>query len=132
MHGRDFIIAAIDSSPLNRGLSGADFLDDPENVAIVNGEDISLFEGSDSNDFEVHFLYKSSGRAAIDASKAALASMFKDHGAELIFGMTPVELRHARLHARLIGGRSGGIRQTEHGACELFVLSKELWEGVSK
>jgi len=129
MQGRDFIISAIDNSPLNRGMSGAAILADPENHVIVDGEDISLFVGDGGTAYEVHFLYKSRGRRAVEASRAAFAAMFKDRMADLIFGLTPVHLRHARMHARLVGGRSGGIRSTEHGDCELFVMSREMWEG---
>lgn len=132
MQGRDFIIEAIDSAALNRGMSGAAILDDPENHVIVSGEDISLFVGDGGTTYEVHFLYKSKGHDAIRASKAAFDTMFKDGLADLIFGLTPIQLRHARMHARLVGGRSGGIRSTEHGACELFVMSREMWEGKSK
>jgi len=129
MQGQDFIISAIDNSPLNRGMSGAAILDDPENHVIVSGEDISLFVGDGSTSYEVHFIYKSKGREAIKASRAALGEMFKDGLADLIFGLTPLHLRHARMHARLIGGRSGGIRQTDNGPCELFVMSREMWKG---
>jgi len=78
----------------------------------------------------VHFLFQSRGKLAIQHAKEALRQMFVDHGAELIFGLTPVELHHARLFNRLIGGKSAGLRTTSAGVCELFTLSNAMWKGT--
>lgn len=125
----DAVIKAINESPLNRGLSGADWVSTPGNIAIERGENIALFDDEGDGIFQVHFLYQKTGRAAITAAKAAFKSMFEDHKAELIFGMVPSHLPQAILFARKTGGKFAGKRQTEFGECELYVLSREMWKG---
>lgn len=126
------IIAAIDEAPLNRGLSGADWLAFGGNVPVTfeNG-DLALFERMEDHVYQTHFLFVGgSGREAIEHGKEALRVMFTEHAAELIFGLTPVHLRHARIFNRWIGGKSAGFRPTPEGLCELFVLSNIMWKGA--
>lgn len=125
----DAVIKAINESPLNRGLSGADWVATPGNIAIERGDNIALFDAEGDQIFQVHFLFKTTGRAAITAAKKAFDTMFKDHGADLIFGMVPADMPHAILLARKAGGKFAGKRQTEFGECELYVLSREMWKG---
>ncbi len=124
------IITAIDTAPLNRGLSGAAWLANDRNVPIVfeNG-DIALFDYEDEGTYQVHFLFESRGRQAVEHAKQSFADMFTKHGASLIFGLVPDFRRDVKLLARWAGGRSQGIRQTSEGPCELFVLSKAMWKG---
>lgn len=126
---------AIDRSPTNRGASGddwvADFLDGVGNVAYQFGPDsFVLFTDEGDNIFEVHMLFgaSASGKDRVGAGRAAFSAMFIDHGAEMIFGLVPFDFRHAKIHARLVGGKSVGKRDTPNGACELFVLSRHTWE----
>lgn len=121
------IIQAIQDSPLNRGLLGADWLASPGNIAIEVGDDVALFDAEGSGVYEMHVLFLSRGRAAIDAAKEAIRRMFADHGADLIFGMVPCFRREVKLLARWSGLMPAGIRSTSEGLCELFVLSKEMW-----
>lgn len=125
------VIQAIDTSPLNRGLSGAAWVSRSGNVPITfdNG-DVALFDDEGDGTYEVHFLFQSRGKLAIQHAKEAFRQMFTEHGAEFIFGLTPVELRHARIFNRLIGGKSAGLRSTRHGVCELFTLSNAMWKGT--
>lgn len=124
------VISAIDNAPLNRGLSGADWLASPGNVPVVfeNG-DIALFDDEGEGAYQVHFLFKSRGRQAIDHAKQSFDHMFKS-GASLIFGLVPDFRRDVKLLARWAGGKSKGIRQTSEGPCELFVLSNAMWKGT--
>lgn len=121
------IISAIDSSPLNRGLSGAAWLEHAGNVPIVMGDDIALFDDEGDCIYQVHFLFASRGKAAVASARESFRQMFENYGAELIFGMVPDFRRDVKMLARFAGGKSVGLRATPDGPCELFVLSKEMW-----
>lgn len=123
------IIEAIDTAPLNRGLKGADWVARPGNISVTfdNG-DVALFDYEEAETYQVHFLFKSRGRKAIEHAKRAFEIMFTEHPCDLIFGLTPVILPHARLFNRWIGGKSVGFRDTPDGRCELFLLSKFMWK----
>jgi len=129
---RTEIIAAINNSPLNRGLDGAAWLSNAGNIPITfdNG-DIALFDDEGRGTYEVHILFKSKGREAIDNLKEAFRRMFTDHNAELIIGLVPDFRRDVKMVARWAGGKSGGKRQTSEGLCEIFVLSKLMWKRVN-
>lgn len=123
------IVEAIDTAPLNRGLKGADWVAHAGNIAITfdNG-DIALFDDELEGAYQVHFLFQSRGRKAIDHARESFKRMFVEHRANLIFGLVPEFRRDVKMMARWAGGRSAGMRQTVDGPCELFVLSKFLWK----
>jgi len=121
------VISAIDQSPLNRGLEGVEWVSDPRNIPIVEDDDIALFDFEQSGVYQVHFLYKSRGKAAINFTKEAFKRMFEDHGASMIFGLVPDHRRDVKLMARWTGGKYVGKRMTDEGLCEVFVLSKDMW-----
>lgn len=121
------IISAIDTAPLNRGLSGAAWLATPGNIAIEIGDNVALFDAEGDGIYQIHVLFVSRGRLAIIAAKEAIRRMFADHGAALIFGMVPRFRRDVNFLARWVGMRPAGIRNTSEGPCELFVLPKEIW-----
>lgn len=128
MNAHTQIIEAIDTSPLNRGLRGADWLAFEGNIPITfpNG-DIALFDWEGDGTYQVHFLFVSRGREAINNAKEAFRQMFVDHGAEVIFGLVPDFRRDVKLLARWIGGKYVGKRETSEGLCELFVLSNVMY-----
>jgi len=121
------IIQAIDTAPLNRGLSGVAWLAHTGNVPIVMGDDIALFDDEGAGTYEVHLLFESRGRAAVASAKEAYRQMFEDRGAEFLFSLVPDFRRDAKMVARWSGGKFVGKRDTPNGLCELFVLSKEMW-----
>lgn len=123
MNPDDAIINAIDASPLNRGLRGVDWLNVEGNVPIVMGDDIALFDNEGGCTYQVHFLFVSRGRSAIQAAKESFRRMFEDYGADLIFGLVPNFRDDVKMLARWAGGKCVGKR----GECELYVLSKEMW-----
>lgn len=130
MHAHNQIIAeAIDTAPLNRGLKGADWLAFPGNIAVTfdNG-DVTLFDREDEGIYEIHVLFNSRGRQAIQHGREAIRTMFLAHGATLIMGLVPVIRSDVKMFARWIGMRPSGLRQTRYGLCELFVLSKFMWK----
>lgn len=126
------IVEAINKSPLNRGLNGANWLATEGNIPITfdNG-DIALFDDEGDGAYEVHFLFVSRGRMAIDHVREAFRQMFEDYGANLIFGLVPVERKDVTMMARWTGGKFVGVRETSEGPCELYVLSKFMWDNQS-
>lgn len=124
-----YIAEAIDSSPLNRGLKGEDWLASKGNIPITfdNG-DVALFDDEGDGTYEVHFLFICRGAKAIDHAREAFKIMFTEHDAKLIFGLVPDFRRDVKLLARWAGGKSAGMRPTSEGPCELFVLSKFMWK----
>lgn len=128
-----FIAEAIDTAPLNRGLVGADWLARPGNVPVTfeNG-DIALFDHEGDGAYQVHFLFQSRGRKAIEHARKSFSIMFTEHGATLILGLVPDFRRDVAMLARWAGGHSAGMRDTSEGPCELFVLSKFQWKVASR
>jgi hypothetical protein len=100
----DLIISAIDASPLNAGLSGADWLDHEGNVPIVIGEDVALFDDEGDGIYQVHFLFVSRGKAALASAKESFKQMFERYGADLIIGPR-ARFPRRRENARSLGGR---------------------------
>lgn len=127
------IAEAIDTAPLNRGLKGADWLATPGNVPVTfeNG-DIALFDNEGDGTYQVHFLFQSRGRKAIEHARESFRIMFTDHGCTLIMGLVPDFRRDVKMLARWAGGRSAGMRSTSEGPCELFVLSKFQWKVANR
>lgn len=76
-----------------------------------------------------HWFFKSRGKEAMEVARAMLRVMFDDLDIQLMRGLTPVELRGARMLARKMGFTSYGILQYPDGEdCELFCLTKEDFE----
>jgi hypothetical protein len=127
------IIEAIESSPLNRGLKGADWLAYAGNIPIIgeNG-DVTLFDNEGDGVFEIHVLYVSRGREALREAKRAIRAMFEEHDARVIYAMVPIIRPEVKLLARWAGMRSAGLRLIPSGLCELFVLSKFQWKVANR
>lgn len=105
-----------------------DWVNDPRNIPIVEGDDITLFDFEDTGLYQIHFLYESRGRKAIDAAKQAIDRIFEFHGAKGIFGIVPNFRRDVKLLARWTGMKYAGKRSTDCGPCELFILSRDMWK----
>lgn len=95
-------------------------------MTFDNG-DIALFDHEGDKNYQVHFLFESRGRKAIEHAREAFRIMFTQHGAELIFGLVPDFRRDVKLLARWAGGKFAGKRQTPEGVCELYVLSNLMF-----
>lgn len=121
------IIKAIDTAELNRGLRGADWVADPDNIAFVEGDDVILFERDADGIYEIHVLLASRGKAAIESVKHALGMMFRDRGAEVIFGMVPEHRRDVMMMARWCGLKHVSKTQWLGDRVELFQITKEYW-----
>ena len=64
---------AIDESPLNRGLRGADWVRDTSNIPFVEGKDVILFDRDSDGIYEIHVLLIARGRAAVDCIQRAVS-----------------------------------------------------------
>lgn len=108
-------------------VGGAGYLDctallaDRRNVCLMAGDNGALFAWRGPGIFEGHSFFTARGREAISLGRAMLAKMLATH-ARMIWGLTPVANRRARIFNRWIGMRSLGVMETPEGDCELFVL----------
>lgn len=124
------IAALIDESPMNRGMVGSAWLDDPRNIAIAVGDNVMLFELQAEGLCEFHWLATGNpGRPAITATHAAMQQIFTDTTARVIYGLVPTMHRASRIMARLIGARFLREMETEDGPCHLFVMTPEQLKG---
>lgn len=122
------VISAINESPMNRGLRGADWVADDRNIAITDDAgNVTIFDYEDEGVYQAHFLRHEGGRGAIRRIKAAYSEMFERHGATVLFGLAPDDRPDVKLMARWTGAKSHGRRLTEHGFCELFILTRHAW-----
>ena len=101
-------------------------MNDPRNIAIVDGDDAILFDFESTGIYQVHVLLESRGRRAVDFIQRAFDRMFDDHGAQIIFGLVPDFRRDVKMMARWTGMKYVGKRATEFGPCEVYVLSSEM------
>lgn len=116
----------IDTSPLNRGLRGKDWTSNPRNVAIQYPDGGAvLFDHEGGGMYEAHVQLKARGKEAIQQGVDACKTLFEKHGASVILGLTPVDLRAARFFARKVGFKSLGTVDTEDGPCELFQMIRD-------
>lgn len=121
------IATAIDRSPLNRGLRGADWVADPDSIAHVEGADVVLFDRDSDGIFEIHVLLAARGKAAVECVGRALDMIFKDQGAQLVFGMVPAQRRDVMMMARWCGLQFIKSLIYRGDAVELFELTREQW-----
>lgn len=119
---------------LGEGFNSARWLQNPENIALMSGNDVALFEGCAPGIFECHWVFTSRGKAALEKARLVIRKMFSNHGAEKIWGFTPEHHKAARIFnrklCREIGGGSKGMFNTDNGWQELFILEKSDWKQV--
>ena len=116
------IIHEIDTSPLNRGLRGIDWVRNPMNVAITEGDDLALFDYIEPGVYEGHFFFQSRGKEAVEATRIITARMLET--AHLIIGRVPLINRKAGVIARSAGYHYVGISHTEHGPVFVYLAGK--------
>lgn len=102
-------------------LDAATLLADERNICLLDDGGGALFRWTGPRVFEGHSFFRARGREAISLGRALLAAM-RDQ-ADLVWGLTPEELKHVRWFNRKLGFRSLGMMQTpDLGACELFEM----------
>ena len=119
------IIHEIDTSPLNRGLRGIDWVRDSRNVALFLGDDLALFDYEYPGVYEGHFFFQSRGKEAVLTAKIMTRKMFEEYGAHMLVGYTPLHLRKACVIASAAGWHYGGIKLTPYGACYVHMAAPE-------
>lgn len=97
-----------------------EFILNKQNVALIEGEGGALFVWRGPGIFEVHVFFEQRGREVIRLSHRMLDFMRRNHGGKLFWAAVPVESRHVIMFTRLMGWKSQGVQQLQHGWCELF------------
>lgn len=99
-------------------LDVTDLLADSKNICLIASGGGAFFRWTGPGVYEGHSFFTARGREAITLGKQMLSAL----EADMVWGATPVELRHARLFNRKLGFKSLGPIQMEYGPCELFVM----------
>jgi hypothetical protein len=123
MHQFD-IINAINTSPMNRGLSGEVWVADDRNVSINIDDDVFLFDYENEGVYQGHFLATEGGKKTVRRAKLAANALF-DLGATMIFGLVPQDRRDVAVMARWVGFTYKQTVPTPHGVCDLYVFLKD-------
>lgn len=125
------ISVLIDESPMNRGASGAAWVANPDNRAIVENETVVLFERTSCYAAEFHWLKASKNvRATIRDTREAIRRYFEDHPfITALYGLVPTDRRDSLLMARWIGSVPGQIFDTPDGPCQGFVMTRRHFQG---
>lgn len=106
----------------------ADDFDHSEMLWLTDGHNIlGATEWADKV-FEIHWLFRDRGRAAIKVGIDFLRHLFHEEGARVVVGQTPAHKRAARWFSRQVGGRSNGLITTELGEVEIFQLDRQDFE----
>ncbi|UZK69601.1 hypothetical protein OKW76_00480 [Sphingomonas sp. S1-29] len=114
-------------------ISFAEMAKYPDDFALLHNEECDMamaFEWSAPFTWQMHTLALPScrGKRALKDGKAMIREMFVEHGACLIWGQTPVNLRAARIFNRWCGAKSVGFReQPLFGLSEVFMGLKDEW-----
>ncbi|MGX7895468.1 hypothetical protein [Tsuneonella sp. HG222] len=95
-------------------------LDDRRNVCLISEGGGAIFAWRGPGVYEGHSFFRARGTEAITLGKAMLAQMATQ--ASLIWGLTPLELRHVRWFNRKLGFTSLGLMQAPEGVGELFEM----------
>lgn len=100
------------------------WLSRPANFALVDGDDLSMFEaqGAWPGPLVGHIFFASRGKQALATARKMLARAFA-FGATEILGETPAEYRDALLFIRLLGFRPYAKIEAEYGPAILSRLN---------
>jgi hypothetical protein len=101
------------------GADFTEFLSNPLNVCLLEGNGGALFAYRGPGIYEVHVFFEQRGKAVIELSHRMLARM-RGKGARLFWSAVPVESRHVIMFTRLMGWKSHGVSLFPHGWCEVF------------
>lgn len=121
----------IDTSPMNRGLSGAAWVQNPHHISKSIDGNTMLFEMEAGGLCQFHWLRtEAGGRNAIETTREAMRQVFDETNAVTIYGLVPVDHKASAMMARWIGARHCGDIQTDKGRCQLFLITREILEGA--
>lgn len=106
------------------------FFDHPRNMMCGDERGVLLFAYRGQDVYELHYCFTAQlrGRAALQAVRAALKTVFTRHNAVAICGATPRDNRAARMMNRALGARPIGVSVDIHGrTCINYVLERVRW-----
>ncbi|PTW45588.1 hypothetical protein C8J25_107273 [Sphingomonas faeni] len=122
-----------DHPETNGWLLFGNLTEDPASYWLLHNEPQTLamiFEWSAPFTVQMHTmsLPGSRGKAMMQDAKTLIREMFVDHEAEVIWGMTPLHNRRARMFNRLVGAKSCGFGQHHvAGEVEYFRNNRDDW-----
>lgn len=113
------------------GFYPEEWLANDNNLAFTDEfGNISLFEWNYPGVYTGHYFFFVRGKKAVDLSREILRIVFDEYKVKAIRGITPLKHLGARWMTKKLGFKSYGIVHTPNGPEELFVLTKEEWEGT--
>lgn len=119
------IINEINDSPLNRGMSGEEWLSEPRNMFLHSEGDLALFDYISPGQYAIHLFFESRGRDAIDRVKQFTKLMFDQYDAHMLYGYVPVFRRDVAYVAAQSGWHYVGIRQSNFGPVRVYLTAPE-------
>jgi hypothetical protein len=86
-------------------------MEDHRNVFMIGVHGGAMFHWSAPGVYDAHdfFLPEGRGTWALRISRAMIGTMFKTHGARMIWAQTPIENRACRMFNRWLGFKSDGV-----------------------
>lgn len=107
----------------------SEWLEREENIALTDGDgSFALFEYIKPGIYYGHYFFSVKGKEAVGLSKEFLSEIFKT--ARIVVGLTPVDNKAARWMSRHIGFKSQGIIDTDMGPHEMFMMTREEYDGL--
>ena len=123
------LIEAMDPFLPLEGFHPAEWLKREENIALTDSDgSCALFEYVKPGIYYGHYFFRKRGREAVKLSHEFLNEIFET--ARIVVGLTPVEKKAARWMSRHVGFKSQGIVDTDMGEHEMFMLTKEEYNGL--
>jgi hypothetical protein len=101
------------------------WVDNENNVMWLDGDDVGIATFEYPGVYTVHWFFVSRGRKALTVAKAMIAKMFDDHEAQVLRGLTPVDLKAARWLAKKVGLTSYGVLEFPNGPHEIMMITKQ-------
>ena len=98
-------------------------------LVLTDGRNLFLATEWADQTFEIHWLLRDRGRAALKAGVDFLRHLYEEEGARVVVGQTPAQKRAARWFSRQMGGVSRGIISSpEYGDFEIFSMTRQDFE----
>lgn len=117
-----------DMDGLVQNFDARDWLEDPNNIALSDGQNMMLFTRESDDTYCGHWLLVDRGKQAFLAATELLRHLFLDHGARTVYGLVPAHCRASAWFTRQMGFRSSGMEETEMGAQERFSMTRGEFE----
>lgn len=108
------------------GIDPANWLADPRNIILVEGENCALFLWRWIGIYEGHVIFTKRGKLALDLAHLFLDVMFKS-GAAMILAVVSRERRKASWFVRRLGFQFRGEIETFEGPSEMYQLEAQKW-----